>query len=331
MTAMPKSSLAGRCFSDAVLAHAIVLGNRHGILDRIADGSIVIDGACDQSMASKSHIVEAVVRTLWATDAAEVNKENGRVTLTDFGKELYQEREVFALWLDAYSNLLAYWLQPDATTPSDLGSIIKGNVVATSSAAIGSRYLDQDVLSLFRDLKPQGTLCDIGCGNARRLFRLCKEFHLKGIGIDISPGALQAAEPIIAEAKDEGIDLRVEIGDATRIRGSYPDVIIVMQTFMTHHITSDNFCESVLRTYPKIFPSAEYFVFFDTTTSEDKPEAQLFSPGFDYIHRLQDLRPRTRSALLSVFDEAQFDLIKEVNLRVPNSYAWVLKPRGPRG
>jgi hypothetical protein len=328
LTVLARSSAAGCCFSDAVLAHAIVLGSRIGILDEIAAGNVTIGEAAASSSSSRGHLIDAVIRTLWASDAATIEDASGKVTLTALGEELYRERDIFVLWLDAYSDLMSYWLNSDATALPDFEKVVKGDTVAIASAAVGSRYLDEDVLALLADLNPRGTLCDIGCGNARRLVRLCKAFDLNGIGIDISSGALLAAEPHIAEARRSGIDARVELGDATRLQGCYPEVAIVMQTFMTHHITPDSFCESVLRTYPLTFPNAEYFLFFDTTTSEDKPCAQLFAPGFDYIHRLQGLRPRTRSEILSVFEDAQFELLKEVTLRVPNSYAWVLKARG---
>lgn len=327
MTSPAHSSAAGRCFSDALLAHAVVLGSRIGILDEIAAGRVTIGDAPPAGASSRGHLIDAVIRTLWASDAATIEDASGKVVLTDLGEELYRERDIFVLWLDSYSDLMGYWLQSDATVLPDFGKVVKGDTVAIASAAVGNRYLDDDVLALFGDLKPRGTLCDIGCGNARRLIRLCKEFGLNGIGIDISEGALQAAEPHVTEARRSGLEARVEHGDATRLQGSYPDVSIVMQTFMTHHIMPDNFCESVLRTYPITFPNAEYFLFFDTTTSEEKPHAQLFAPGFDYIHRLQGLRPRTRSEILSVFEDARFELLKEVILRVPNSYAWVLKAR----
>lgn len=319
---------AGRCFSDAVLAHALILGNRLGILDDIAAGRVTLNDSHDARASSSGHLPDAVVRTLWASDAAEIDDETGAVSLTQFGKELYEERDIFTLWLDSYSDLLSASLRDRTLGASESGGVIKGDMVAVASADVGSRYLDEDVLALFRDLGPNGTLCDIGCGNARRLVRLCSEFGLRGLGIDISAGAVVAAEPNLTLARQSGLDVHVELGDATQLPSVYPDVRIVMQTFMTHHIVPDNFCEAVLRTYPLKFPNADYFLFFDTTTSEDKPTSQLFSPGFDYIHRLQGLRPRTRSEILSIFDGANLKLVREVALRVPNSFAWVLTARG---
>lgn len=157
---------------------------------------------------------------------------------------------------------------------------------------------------------------------------MCTRAEQPGIGFDISSTAVDAAQNTVRDARVLGVDLEIQQADVTMLTDTWPDVDIVTQAFMTHHIAPDDHCADVLRSYRVRFPRARYLVVFDTvapaSTSASSPE--LFAPGFDYIHALQGMEPRTREAARRVFAEAGYRCLREITLAVPNSYAWVLRP-----
>lgn len=77
-----------------------------------------------------------------------------------------------------------------------------------------------------------GTVIDIGCGNGRNLIGLCKEFGMKGYGVDISDIAIQ-------QAKKMGADLPIEwkVGDMS---DPFPvadqSVDVVLDMMSSHHM-----------------------------------------------------------------------------------------------
>lgn len=203
-------------------------------------------------------------------------------------------------------------------------------MVAESSSRVGAQYLDETILDLIASLAPQGPLCDLGCGTGSRLLAMCTRAGQPGLGLDISVAAVDAAQRTVRDARAVGVALDIRQADVARLTENRPEVDIITQTFMTHHVAPDAHCVAVLRSYQERFPNARYLVVFDTVTSPAAavPAPELFAPGFDYIHALQGMEPRTHEAARRVFDEAGYHCLREITLDVPNSYAWVLQPDG---
>ncbi|MGW2257212.1 methyltransferase domain-containing protein [Streptomyces sp. NPDC001780] len=203
-------------------------------------------------------------------------------------------------------------------------------MVAESSSRVGAQYLDGTILDLVASLAPRGALCDLGCGTGSRLLAMCTRAGRPGLGFDISAAAVDSARRTVRDARAVGVALDIRQADVTRLAGSRPEVDIVTQAFMTHHIAPDERGVRVLRSYQERFPNARYLVVFDTVASPatSAPAPELFAPGFDYIHALQGMEPRTYEAARRVFAEAGYHCLREITLDVPNSYAWVLRPDG---
>ena len=49
-------------------------------------------------------------------------------------------------------------------------------------------------------------------------------------------------------------------------------------------------------------------------------------PGFDYVHGLQGVSPRTYEETINVFTKSQFSVRKEIAVpHMPNMFIWVLE------
>ncbi|MEV0729276.1 class I SAM-dependent methyltransferase [Polymorphospora sp. NPDC050346] len=306
-------------FTGAFAAHATVLADDLGLFRALADTTLT-DHDLDRPPWVENRIrIEGVLNALCRIDA--VRRTADAYRLTDFGLELGRQAPVFRLWLGGYASVLA----DQISGAVDPRSGVRGGVVAESSSQIGSRYIDETFIQLVDSLQPAGRICDLGCGTGRRLLKICRETGQPGLGYDISADAIRAAQATVAEARGLGIDLEINQGDATTLPRNVSDVDIVTQAFMTHHIAPDDYCTAVLASYRVRFPGARYLVVFDTVSSSDPEHPELFAPGFDYIHALQNMEPRSRADALRIFDEAGYSCQQELELAVPNSYAWVLK------
>lgn len=91
-----------------------------------------------------------------------------------------------------------------------------------------------------------GTVIDIGCGNGRNLIALCKEFGMKGYGVDISDTAIQQAKKM---GKDLEIEWKVgDMGDDIPVTDQSVDVVLDMMS--SHHLMKverENLLKEVLR------------------------------------------------------------------------------------
>lgn len=71
-------------------------------------------------------------------------------------------------------------------------------------------------------LTDQGRVLDVGCGDARHLRRLARVVGTRGLGIDVSPGLVDAARSAI-EADDVAELVEVRVGDARRLGAALGD------------------------------------------------------------------------------------------------------------
>ncbi|MEU8787251.1 methyltransferase domain-containing protein [Streptomyces sp. NPDC048637] len=319
-------SQMAQMFTGAVAAHAVVVADDIGLFDAL------IKDPVRESDLNKPPWLHDRVRARGVLQAllraGIVRRSDRAFELTELGTDLQRHVAVFKLWFGGYASVLARNVAgtPDPTTHA------RGSVVAESSGRIGAQHLDETILQLLESLQPRGAICDLGCGAATRLLAVCERTGQPGLGFDISASAVQSAQAAVRDARALGIQLDVQRGDATAPGRQRPDVDIVMQAFMTHHIAPDDYCAAVLRSYKQTFPNARYLVVFDTVTPPASVEgAELFGPGFDYLHALQGMEPRSSEAMRRLIREAGYRCMQETALSVPHSYAWILQPLREHG
>lgn len=309
-------------FTAGVACHSIIAASRINLLEKLNETDITIEQVREQHPQMDPVILEGILRSLCY---AEVVKKKGNIyCLTALGKEVLRDLPSYILWFDGYASLLSKQGSisegVDTFTYQDIDPVI----VADNSALIGKQSADMYLLDALESLNPKHPICDLGCGNGSRIIKICETFSVDGYGFDISKKAIQEAIKKAESHKDHTFHFFNH--DVTNIEGQWLDVDIIMQTFMTHHIVPDERCADVFVSYKNNFPNMRYLIILDVVTSENEAlSPTMFAPGFDYIHRLQGLLPRTRPQMMKTFASANYRLHKEIKLALPNGYLWILE------
>lgn len=266
------------------------------------------------------HLIRAALTTLVGTKLLKLDKKLYR--LTALGKKISKNISILMLPFVGYRHLLARqfellnkpnsWKQTDIDYPS----------IALSSIGFGQYELDPILFDVFRTLKPKGMICDLGCGTGEKLVTLCKALGVRGLGIEKNWDVIQKSEKYTKNSK------KIEIiqGDITNLKGVWKDVETAMINFVFHDIDSTRKSTNFLRSLHKHFPRLRYLIVTDIVSlSESFPSIM---PGFDYVHGLQGITPRSHEETLRVFEKANFKIMEEISIpNMPNTFVWILSSK----
>jgi len=158
---------------------------------------------------------------------------------------------------------------------------------------------------------------DIGCGDGKFLRYLCSTFPgLEGIGIDLSPAAVEAGRRMIAK---EGLaNVRIFVGDAMNIKTLKQETMGVdcAATFFVLHELCDNNGNQrtleFLRSYREALPAVPFHV-----VETIRPTAQEMrkhpGPAVEYflLHDLSEQHPISREEWRKLYRSSGFQSIQE--------------------
>ncbi|QQR52213.1 methyltransferase domain-containing protein [bacterium] len=136
------------------------------------------------------------------------------------------------------------------------------------------------------DSLPATCVADLGCGNAGRLAELLiRRPQLSGIGIDIDPGAITAAQHERAKHRLENrLELIIE-NVFTTISEPHPELAkadLVMSYMMLHDLFNmPELDDNLFTKLRQSFPNAKYFVLADTCQDEHE-NAGIQYPVFTF-------------------------------------------------
>lgn len=301
--------------SAGVACYAFSLINELGMLDTIyKTGKLPI-----RTLSSYPNpiILHAAFKTLEKNGI--ISYSNGYFYLTNLGKSLYMHRGSVGLIYNGYRNVLSNQFRIASDEPSQNWGLVDSLAVSRASVDFGEETVNEMILNTILDTPYRG-ICDLGCGEATRLFYICRKLKMRGLGIDISEKSIRKAQNSL-RAKDK---INLTIKDITKLNKTYPEVEIVLQSFVMHDITGKKFHDTV-RSFHSTFSNLKMFIYIDAFAPDDSCPTQL--PGFDYIHSLLNIKTRTRGETLLLLKKAGFHLIKETLIpELPNCYMWVLTP-----
>lgn len=246
-------------------------------------------------------------------------KKESKYFLTELGEQLVDHIGLVTMVFDGYGELMAKGTPIAFNKVKKPEKYLNGAAIALSSIQFGEK-VDPVVAEVVKKLGLKGTICDVGCGSADRLLRLCKETSLPGLGLDSSHEAVAIAR----KAAENHPNISIEYANAAKLEDVWENVQLLMQCFMTHDIFPDNRLIEALGSYRKNFPNLKYFLVIDIVAPEDSSSSHM--PAYDYVHGLLGIETRKHKRFTSLFLQAGYEIAKEVSIDMPNTYLWVLKP-----
>ena len=95
--------------------------------------------------------------------------------------------------------------------------------------------------------------------------------------------------------------------------------------FVFHDINPITKSVKFLKSIHEHFPRMRCLIVIDIVSLSESFPTML--PGFDYVHGLQGITPRSYEETLEAFEKAHFKIIDEVSVpNMPNTFLWVVKP-----
>ncbi len=249
-----------------------------------------------------------------------VLSKTGKIyTLTELGIQLAKNIGLITMLFEGYGELLVKGSAVALGNFPNPEKLMNGASIAYSSIQFGEETVDPSIIEIIQKLDIRGTICDLGCGSAHRLVKVCQAVSLPGLGLDAHPDAIRIAKEF---AKDFS-SIKIEQADVTKLQGIWEDVEIIMQSFMTHDIIPDDLCIEIIRSYRNNFPNLKYFIIVDIVAPNDHFHSHM--PGYDYVHGLLGIETRRYDKTIQIFLDAGYDIVDELPLNMPNTYIWILK------
>jgi len=155
-------------------------------------------------------------------------------------------------------------------------------------------------------------VADLGCGSGDRVIQvLSKNPHAGGIGIDISPAAVDMAR---REAGEAGLAERTSFVEADVLKlqpsPAFEEVDLLTCFMMGHDFWPRQSCISTLARLREAFPNVRRLILGDATRSGDIADLELpiFTLGFELAHDLMGAFLPTAQDWESVFEECGWKL-----------------------
>lgn len=268
----------------------------------------------------------AIIGAFQALTYADIVKYEGQhYSLTNSGRDVVGNIDMFIHWYNAYGELMAKSVDiaknlyiPTPEKDYDLDQ------VAYSASLIKRRLMTSVLKEIISELEPEGVLCDMGCSSGELLISLCEELELDGLGFEKSPKMVELANKNI-EMNSLG-NIHAYYADYTNIKGVYPEVDLLICDFFMHHITDDDTCVEMMQSFKATFPNSRYMLFMDTFTPENGGnDPKLFAPAFDFVHRLQNIDTRNEASLADIIKRTGYTSLKKIDLDIANSCLWLLQ------
>lgn len=301
--------------SKALSCHALCL------LDELE----IIEDLVQYGYFSKNQILESrnpsLLQAAFVTliNSGILSRDSENFQLTTLGEKVLKGIGSVTLPLKGYRGLFAKQFEllknPSAWDESD----IDYSAIANASTKFGIGDLDAFIVALFQKLSPKGTLCDLGSGIGEKLVKICDLLEINGLGIEQCPKVVKKGR----EHFHNKANIELLSGDVTKLEGVWEDVDTALMSQVYHDIPTQN-CQTFFNDLPKHFPRLAYLVIVDIVSISEGSDSIM--PGFDYVHGLQGVIPRSREETLETFKNIPFRIIEELSVpNMPNTYAWVLQ------
>jgi SAM-dependent methyltransferase len=302
--------------STGLACHAIIVINKTNIFNIIKE-----KGFIKKSEINKIPIIISAINILEITNV--LSEKNDSYILTNLGKNILDQIGLFIILFEGYAKLLVKYTTTYKNPTSDILQLINGEALAIGSEHFGKKAVDPVLIPLLKKLKIQKRICDLGCGSGYRLHKIYNALKLPGLGIDLNKDAIRLCEKRLE--KNPSLPLLFHQANVTQLDQKWEDVEIVMQHFMTHDIHPKKNVIKMLKSFSYHFPNLKYCIVVDIVLKGPNHDLSFPMPGFEYVHGLQNFIVNNYDEIISIFKNADFEIIQEIPLNLPCTYLWLLK------
>ena len=303
--------------SYSIAAHALCLIFDSGILNIL----LTKDNFKEESIKNFNNpsLIKTALFTLMGANI--VSWDNKCFYITKFGRSVAKKIGFITLPLTGYRKLLSKQAELLENPNSFKLSDIDFASIALSSIDFGSENLDPVLIEVFKQIKPKGTICDLGCGTGEKLVRICQTTNSPGLGIELSNSVIKESKKFTKKIPQ----IEIIKGNILSLNGIWEDVTVSMISFVLHDIKTKKECAEILHSYQNHFPRMQYLLVIDIVSPSETLTSIM--PGFDYVHGLQGLTPRNYEETIETFKKAKYEILEELEIKnMPNTFIWILEP-----
>ena|SRR5947209_10015244 len=286
-----------------------------GLLDRLEGAGL---RAPLSGEGEAGRLLQACLRYLVQRHLADEN--SGVFKLTEGGRALTRDKG-YLVWLSGgYGEPLRRldaFLLGQKTYGSDY--VRDGRWVAEGAAMLGRRDVAPEAMSLLRGISFE-TALDLGCGNARFLIAVCQAFACRGIGIDLSPAACQAARESVRAA---GMEERIRIiqGDAFDPAALPPgQAQLVITFFLLHELSAPGrpaLVDFLSSLSSRLAPGAHLLAAEVLPPRARTARPERFTPEFSLVHALMSQTLSDEAQWRRAFRQGGFNVRDVTRVTMP--------------
>lgn len=253
-----------------------------------------------------------------------VKKRGTNFQITALGRSLADQIGLINMLFDGYADLIAHQNQISNKEINNPAYFIRGSSISKAAVELAKNTFDPILMNEFSNLKISGLICDLGCGYGKMLSQICQQTGNPGLGFDNEQHVVHEAQKIFQET-----NISIQHKDIMNIQGLWEDVSALIQCHVLHDVRPDECCINIINSYLNNFPKLKYFFYLDTVSPSHSHNSIL--PGFDYVHGLLGLVPRTYEETINMFSQSHYNVFKEIAIPLlPNTFLWILTPKNQR-
>jgi hypothetical protein len=296
--------------------NCLVVLSETGLLDFLLKNATVSEK--DLANYGDSLCLKSALITLSKCGVILIEEES--FELTEFGRALADNIGLINIFFNGYGELISHQDQIVQHKILKKNKLLRGTSISKSAVQISEEKICPIIVKEVASLKLPGTICDLGCGYADMLCRICNKTGSPGLGFD-------SEAKVIKEAREKigNTNISLHAADITKLKGMWEDVTMLLQCHVFHDFTPDEYCVKVMNSYLLNFPNLKCFFYMDTVTPSIEQDA-IF-PGFDYVHGLLGIKTRTYEETRAMFSKSAYRVLKEVPLDLPSTFLWLLVPK----
>ncbi len=254
-------------------------------------------------------------------EKSKVLKKEGKFFyITDLGIALVEYIGLITIFFSGYGNLVLNQTKIAKNKIKEKSKLINGSSVSKAAISISEKTIDPILIQEVLKVNLSGTICDVGCGYATMLSKICKKTGNAGLGFDSESKVIKQARSKLIKT-----NVHLEIGDISNLQGVWNDVVILIQCHVLHDFTPNEKCVGIINSYILNFPNMRCFFYIDTVAPSISKD-RIF-PGFDYVHGLLGIPTRTYEETIEMFSDSMYEVVKEIRLELPNTFMWLLVPK----